>query len=228
MKVTAAGREVLFEGRQVQLVQRSAMEEAREQRAKQVKPKTKRQRVRDELFEVLRGLRKELAMQKGIPPYVVFSDASLEEMAARRPVTEAEFREVGGVGERKLELYGQVFMATIRDFIKAKSQEGLTVTGATVMDTMTLYQQGMTVPEIADNRGISERTIYTHIAKLIQMNEPVAVEDFVSKWEITCVKEALEVVEKPVKLKPIFEFLDEKVPYHKIQIALAHLWRRKK
>jgi len=228
LKVTDGGKEVLFNSRPVQLVRMTTMKEAREKRVKEAKPKTQRQRVRDELFDVLRKLRKELAQQKGVPPYIIFSDASLEEMAATRPINESEMMNVNGVGERKMELYGQVFMATIRAFIQEKSKDGLSISGGSLMETLTQYKKGKSIPEIAEERGINERTIYIHIAKLVQMNEDIRIEDFVSKWELTCVKEALEVVEKPVKLKPIYQFLDEKVPYHTIQIALAHLWSRRK
>ncbi len=66
------------------------------------------------LFEVLRGLRKRLADEHGLPPYVVFHDATLREMTERRPVTLGEFGELHGVGQAKLERYGEQFIAAIR------------------------------------------------------------------------------------------------------------------
>ena len=71
------------------------------------------------LFQVLRALRKELADQQGKPPYVVFSDATLRDMCARRPATDEEFLEVSGVGLTKLSRYGEAFMDAIRSFEKA-------------------------------------------------------------------------------------------------------------
>jgi ATP-dependent DNA helicase RecQ len=65
------------------------------------------------LFERLRALRRELAAARGVPPYVVFSDATLLEFAGRRPATLAEFAECRGVGERKLAEYGEAFLAEI-------------------------------------------------------------------------------------------------------------------
>ena len=61
----------------------------------------------------LEALRKELASAQGVPPYVVFSDATLEEMAARRPTTAEEFLTVGGVGETKLARYGEEFLRVL-------------------------------------------------------------------------------------------------------------------
>ena len=66
------------------------------------------------LFEALRALRRDLAQQAGVPPYVIFHDATLREMANARPATLAEMGEIGGVGTRKLEAYGEEFLAVIR------------------------------------------------------------------------------------------------------------------
>ena len=65
------------------------------------------------LFEQLRALRREIAHDEGVPPYVVFSDATLREMARLRPRDEAELLDVKGVGEKKLARYGKRFLAAI-------------------------------------------------------------------------------------------------------------------
>jgi ATP-dependent DNA helicase RecQ len=67
------------------------------------------------LFEHLRALRKRLADENGLPPYVVFHDATLREMAARRPLTLAQFAQLPGVGRAKLERYGEEFIAAMRE-----------------------------------------------------------------------------------------------------------------
>jgi ATP-dependent DNA helicase RecQ len=67
------------------------------------------------LFEHLRTLRKRLADENGLPPYVVFHDATLREMAARRPQTLDQFAELPGVGRAKLERYGDQFIAAVRE-----------------------------------------------------------------------------------------------------------------
>ena len=70
----------------------------------------------DPLFEALRDLRRELAKEAGLPPYVIFHDATLREMATIRPDSLAALGEVGGVGARKLEAYGDAFLNVIRQF----------------------------------------------------------------------------------------------------------------
>jgi ATP-dependent DNA helicase RecQ len=72
--------------------------------------------VGDPLFEALRALRREMASEAGLPPYVIFHDATLREMAASRPASLAELGNVGGVGTRKLEAYGNAFLSLIRQY----------------------------------------------------------------------------------------------------------------
>jgi ATP-dependent DNA helicase RecQ len=67
----------------------------------------------DPLFEALRSLRRELAAQAGVPPYVIFHDATLREMAALKPASPAELGRIAGIGARKLEAYGDAFLAVI-------------------------------------------------------------------------------------------------------------------
>ncbi|MFY8352551.1 DNA helicase RecQ [Pseudoalteromonas sp. SSM20] len=70
-----------------------------------------------QLFAKLRGLRKELADAEDVPPYVVFSDATLAEMAQQMPTNDAEFLKVSGVGFTKLSKYGAYFMNAIRNHL---------------------------------------------------------------------------------------------------------------
>ncbi|MFM5947615.1 MAG: HRDC domain-containing protein, partial [Novosphingobium sp.] len=70
----------------------------------------------DPLFEALRALRRDLAAEAGLPPYVIFHDSTLREMAERRPAALSALGELGGVGARKLEAYGEAFLAVIRQF----------------------------------------------------------------------------------------------------------------
>jgi ATP-dependent DNA helicase RecQ len=65
------------------------------------------------LFETLRELRKQLAEEQGVPPYVIFGDAALVEMSRERPSSEDEFLEINGVGQVKLERHGSTFLDAI-------------------------------------------------------------------------------------------------------------------
>ncbi len=72
--------------------------------------------VGDPLFEALLALRRELAQEAGVPPYVIFHDSTLREMAEVRPASLAALGEIGGVGTRKLEAYGDAFLGIIRQY----------------------------------------------------------------------------------------------------------------
>ena len=67
------------------------------------------------LFEQLRKLRLQLARKQGVPPYIIFSDKTLKDMCVKQPTTREELLEVSGVGEVKLEKYGEEFLQEIRD-----------------------------------------------------------------------------------------------------------------
>lgn len=70
--------------------------------------------INEELFDILRSIRTELSKEEGVPPYVVFSDKTLAAMTEMLPITEDEFLEVPGVGEKKLEKYGDLFIRVIK------------------------------------------------------------------------------------------------------------------
>ena len=79
------------------------------------------------LFEELRGLRTQLARDLGVPPYVVFGDAPLREMARRFPQSEDSFLKISGVGRRKLEDFGPAFLEVIRTYAEANGLEEVPV-----------------------------------------------------------------------------------------------------
>jgi ATP-dependent DNA helicase RecQ len=96
------------------------------------KEPTSRRRVRDRqsaapedsLYEALRGLRAELARAEGVPAYVVFSNATLADMAVKRPESPDDFLDVSGVGEYKAARYGRAFLEAIRNWESKKYSVG--------------------------------------------------------------------------------------------------------
>ncbi len=75
------------------------------------------------LYEKLRSLRTQFARERGVPPYIIFTDTTLRDMARRRPPTPAAFLAVHGVGEKKLEDYGEAFLSHIREWEAANGTE---------------------------------------------------------------------------------------------------------
>lgn len=85
-------------------------------------PKAEQAEPDKALFEILKKLRAKLASSAGVPAYVVFTDAALRDMCARKPQNEQAFLQVSGVGERKAARYGPVFLAEIRHYIEKESE----------------------------------------------------------------------------------------------------------
>ena len=151
------------------------------------------------LFGKLRELRKQLADERGVPPYIVFSDVSLRQMARFYPASDREFSRISGVGDRKLREFGAVFLGEIaahlqsnpRQMFADDSFEGGTGvppvrTGKmpvpqrsrltdTVRETLHFFRQGRTVSEIARLRGVKDGTIYTHLEEAMLAGEAIDV-----------------------------------------------------
>lgn len=225
IKLTEGSKSVLFNGQKVQLVRAEILEKRKEEEAAKTATRTKRtterQRVRDELFEHLRQLRVDLARKKGVPPYIIFGDATLEEMAAERPSTEADLSQISGVGEQKLREYGRYFLDGIQEFLLAKKDEGMRITGSTYLETFRLYKQGATVEEIAAQRGLSPITVVSHYAYLYEKGENINIWAYLTKAEAKKVAEFLNGKEPPFKLQEIFLALNEEVAYEKIRLGIA-------
>ena len=124
LKITEAGKKVLFGHEQAQLVviKREAYEAKNKQKKKKAEPQAQAlpmvfKNENDQLFEALRVLRKKLADQQAIPAYIVLSDKVLHLLASSKPVTIEAFGEISGIGEYKKERYGKDFIKVIRQFV---------------------------------------------------------------------------------------------------------------
>ena len=124
LKITEAGKKVLFGHEQAQLVviKRETYEAKNKQKKKKAAPQAPAlpmvfENENDQLFEALRVLRKKLADQQAIPAYIVLSDKVLHLLASSKPVTIEAFGEISGIGEYKKERYGKDFIKVIRQFV---------------------------------------------------------------------------------------------------------------
>jgi ATP-dependent DNA helicase RecQ len=112
LKLTAKAGDVLFHGEKVFLKQQREKEEKKLKRSFAY-AEAPMGEFDESLFLRLRRLRKRLADEQDLPPYIIFSDASLRDMASRKPMSLTEFRQISGVGDRKLEMYGDQFIEEI-------------------------------------------------------------------------------------------------------------------
>ena len=225
LKLTATAKAILFDGKKIELVKPAVAETRKAAAKKAVTAKPKRERVRDELFEALRALRLQLARVRGVPPYIVFSDKTLEEMAAKRPATDAMMNEISGVGERKMHLYGEQFKNAIIEFLLKKEAAGEKVQGSSHILSYALYKDGKTIEEIATQRELKDMTVKSHLAKTYEQGEDFDISMFVSEEEIDMVLEMLHLIETPYKMLDVFKYFEEEMSYDKIRFALAHYYR---
>jgi ATP-dependent DNA helicase RecQ len=175
------------------------------------------------LTERLRKLRKHIADAKGVPPYVVFADSSLKLMAQIQPQTLPEFANISGVGTHKLQEYGESFVSEIRAFC-LEQKLPVTLPSNSQMMTLQLYQQGLNIEEMAEMRGLSTGTIYTHLSELIEIQQPVDINEFVVSIKRDLIVKAIEKLGANA-LKPLKESLGEDFSYEEIKLVRAW-WRR--
>jgi ATP-dependent DNA helicase RecQ len=143
------------------------------------------------LFEKLRALRKQLADERSVPSYIVFSDVSLRQMARIYPTSDRDFSRISGVGEKKLREFGAVFMAEVAAHLQTNARQifaddsfeaAIRMPVAqrskltdTVRETLHFYGQGKSAAEIAKIRGVVEGTIYSHLETAMQAGEVIDV-----------------------------------------------------
>nr|WP_315167379.1 DNA helicase RecQ [uncultured Flavobacterium sp.] len=217
IRLTALAKKVLFEGEKVQLttVQKINIE-------KHEVKETKSKSITNSLFETLRKLRYEISKEEEVPAYVIFSDAALRQMETERPMSDTELLAIDGVGRVKLEKYGDAFIKAIIDFQKSKVVRKKKE-ATTYKETLELYKSGLSVEEIAQKRKLGLSTIMSHLAKLYVDGAEVDLDAFISKEEVSQIAEAQIKLESPNALKPYFDYLEEKIDYGKIRLALAIL-----
>lgn len=192
------------------------------------------------LFEALKGLRKEISQNDKVQGYTVFSDASLKDMSRLKPGNLAAFLTVSGVGDHKCEKYGEPFVALISRLVDesdrllidgpvrkklppkpARSDFTMAKLGDTHRETFSLYQQGQSPNEIAKTRGLSKSTIISHIYRLAFHGEDVDVSTMISPEQIAGIQAQWLSLNKPERIKPVFEALGEGYDWEQIRYAVC-------
>ncbi|MEM8594388.1 MAG: DNA helicase RecQ [Pseudomonadota bacterium] len=174
------------------------------------------------LFDALKQLRKDLADEQDMPPYYIFHDSTLKEMAKRRPTDHKAFQFISGVGEKKLLRYGDDFM----DVIKQHPLPDLlnNTLSDTVNATLSLHLDGLSVNDIAQQRDLKPDTVYGHFAEaiasgLIHCEDVVELEPAHIN-SIQHMAMSLEVT-LDTSLKPLYETFDGEWGYGLLKCIIA-------
>ncbi len=199
-----------------------------------------------ELFEHLRGVRRGLAEQDGVPAFVIFSDRTLRDLARCRPTGPTVFRQVQGIGDAKLTKFGDRFLTEIKSYCCAHSlstdvADDRTRSGSdayissstrvtrsrggmsrTKRAAFTMFAQGASVDDVMGSLARARSTVANHLSEFIATTKPASIERWVAEATYTAVAHAADEVGTD-RLKPIFERLDAKVSYDDIRLVVTHL-----
>ena len=177
------------------------------------------------LFEKLRQLRKQIADRNSLAPYMIFADSSLKLMAQVRPKKIEDFANLSGVNEYKAQQYGDRFISTILEF-DAQHKLPVSLPSKSQLTTLQLHQQGLSVTEIAQQRGFAVGTVNSHLSELLEMKQPVALNKLVTADRQQTIIQAIERV-GDLTLKTIKEALAEDYSYDEIKLVRGW-WRSQK
>lgn len=193
------------------------------------------------LFQHLRNLRKQIADDMGVPPYVVFADATLRAMAQQRPQSRARFAAIPGIGSNKLETYFDIFTAEIRAYceehhleveqaapVREKKERAPASPKASVpptrLITLDLYRQGLSIEEIAKERNLAPSTIESHLAELVEAGEDIDVEKLIPPGQFAVIADALQRIGSDL-LAPVKSELGEEYSYGAIRFVRSIMRR---
>jgi ATP-dependent DNA helicase RecQ len=190
----------------------------------------------NELFDRLKLWRKEVSSREKLPPYVIFHDAALKEISANLPYTKDMLKEVKGVGERKLEIYGDAIISIVLGYMKEKglSTTDTSPTVKTVIQnnnstdekikshvlTYNMYLSGNSLDGIAEERGLTLSTIKSHIVDCCMEGYDVDISLLVPKHQEELILKTIKQIGGAEKLKPIKEALPEEIEYFAIKAVI--------
>ena len=214
-RLTDGAWRVLKEGERVELVRMATVKDRRAAaKAKSAKPIRKAAgaavaRERVSLYEGLKALRKEIAQEKGLPPYVIFHDSTLQEMADQLPISELEMSRISGVGEAKLANYGEAFIKEIRKEARRLDKEMLNGQ-ATHEHSLEAYKKGETISSIAARRKLTRATVLGHLVKCYKAGAQVDLLALIPPGAAEWVAEGRASIAEDEGNKAIVEYVNGK------------------
>jgi len=201
-----------------------------------------------ELFDLLRGVRRQLATERNVPPFVVFADTTLRDLARRRPSTLEGFRHAHGVGDKKTADYGEIFTEAIRTYCVEHGQSTDTVavtdspsdsrgrttravepveetavaTSPSKQNAFDMFQEGRTLDEVMSATNRAKATVSEYLVEFIEQTQLSDPTPWVDLPTFERIRAACRL-SPDGRLKPIFEALEGTVTYDVIRIAVACL-----
>lgn len=186
------------------------------------------------LFEALRGLRKAIAAERSVPPYVIFHDTVLKELARVRPTTVDSMRRVKGVGERKLEDLGPRMSEFIREFClghamaadvaagppKPEKRKAGEATGKR-SEYFRRFHAGQPLAMVASEMGCRQETAAQYLAEFIVEMRPASIRQWVDAKAYAMIAEHARTLDEP-RFKLIYDHFAGEFSYDQIRLVMAH------
>ena len=184
LKLTPKSSDILFNNGKV----RGIIKETKPSTRRMKLPAGSEENYDDELLELLRKKRKSLADDKGIPPFVIFSDKTLVQMAAVYPQTENELLGISGIGINKLETYGSIFLTLIKSYCVRKNiQPKISANRRTRASKQKLknnsdlryiivgeeFNKGKSIDNLAGEFNVKQQTIISHLTRYVSEGKRV-------------------------------------------------------
>ena len=186
------------------------------------------------LFDELRKVRMTISKELKVPPYVIFSDTTLRDIARYLPETKLDYLNIKGIGNKKYEQFGERFSLVVNEWIKthSKNDKSIQINQSTIKkpqkkseiashrESFQQFQNGKQIKDIALMRDLSEQTIENHIFKCYKEGFSVPWNIFFSEKEeadILKIKNAAP----DAKLKELKDELDDSITYTKIKAVLV-------
>jgi len=192
--------------------------------------------MNQQLFDELRRLRKRLADKKNLPPYMIFPDTTLTDMATYFPQSIEELSNIRGVGELKLQTYGKEFLRAIVAYCEPRSIASQPIRkrrihnqhsySSSTNQTVALFRQGLSIEEIAKRREFVPSTIIKHLVRAYLQGEDVDIDKLVPEEKQPEIINAFHELGLD-RLGPIKERLGESYSYGELEIVRAKLLREK-
>ena len=183
------------------------------------------------LFAILRQKRKEMADEAGVPPYVIFSDRTLVEMAAYYPQSEESLLKISGVGQVKLHQYGDAFLETMKVYcekhgLKEKKKEIIrekTDTNRRYVIVAEAYNAGETVQNLMNRYGVTAGTILDHLTRYLSAGNSLRRGDDLQALTTVPAEQQQAIFIafdelSPAYLKPVFDKLNGTLNYDELKI----------
>lgn len=192
--------------------------------------------VDKDLFTALQDLRREIAHEANMPPFVIFHDVTLRDMARQRPSTVEHFGKVAGVGEKKLADYGAAFVQAITNYCQQNSvamdQVAATVPAGKAQPKMlnqvkvSAFQEfaaGTSVEDVATKLGRATSTTYGYLSDYIAHEQITDPSPWVDEATRVKIRAAIDQVGSLEKLAPVKEVLGDDFGYEQIRVVIECL-----